>query len=41
MLKNFQKDMEEDEETRSDCEIKKLENKQDSQVIANGPCPTG
>ena len=31
----------EEKDTRRNCETEKLEDKQDSQVIANGPCPTG
>ena len=33
--------MEEEEETGRDCEIERLESKEDSQVIINGPYPTG
>ena len=42
ILEKEQKDIEkEKEETRRDCETEKLEDREDSQVIVNGPCPTG
>ena len=33
--------MEEEEETGRDCDIEKLEDKKQSQVIESGPCTTG
>ena len=41
VLKKTQKDLEEKEETRRDGEIERLESKEDSQVIFNGPCTSG
>ena len=41
MLKKIRRYLEEEKEIRRDCEIERLESKEDSQVIVNGPCPTG